>query len=1187
MTHPLETRLHTLRRRVRRALTVYGLAWVLAVVVAALMVLGGIDYLARLEDRGLRIMASFALLCLTTWALVKFLVRTLRYELRDNQLALRVQRRFPDFNDRLVSAVEFLHQSEDDPAAGSATLRRAVIAEAETRAQDLDFNEVLDRRPVRRAVVLAVGVLAVAGAVVAMRPAVARAALARLANPWTDQRYPQRHHLAYRSRVERVARGQAFELEVIDGRGVHLPADIRIHYRFTGPDDRLQQETAPMRRVGESAVAVRENVVRPFAYRVEGGDDRSQPWIDVEVVDPPEIDALSIRLTPPAYTGWPPQASQRHIRALAGTRIDMEGDATRPLRSMAICLEGGAKLAGTLDAKGLHFRVPGPPAALRAERSGAYWFALEGRDGIAAPQDQRWELRVVPDRPPTITVEEPGGNVFVTPGATVPLRATARDDLAVHRVALAYTPPGEGAAPVEVALFTGPDRVAPRPASETAEEEEPVDVRPVEYRWDLAPLNLAPGTELTLEIAAADYLPQSAKSDPRRLIVVTPEDLQDRLAARQGQILEELKRVLETERMSRSQVDRLAIQQREVGGLSRLDVDHLQAAELNQRQVAEKLAASGEGAAAHVAGLLADLENNRLDSPDLQRRMETLLAEIERLDRDVLPVVARELTSAIKAAQIDLEKNGGEAPPSSPAVAASLASAGEGQDQVIASLEGMLQQLDQWDDYHRFHRDLGQLLREQKATAEQSTQLAQRTLTRPVEELSPQDRADLKKNARGQLDLARQLDRLEQAMEAEVGQLAQADPLAAETVGDALAESRRLAIAGAMRTASDRLQQNQMGQALSDQKQIAEGLQEVLDILAGKREQELARLVRKLTEAEAQLADLAQREGQMQQAMAQAAALTDSARRQQELARLADQQARLEEEAKQAAGQLERLEASAAAQTLQQATGQMGQAGQQARAGAGQQAGEKAGEAKKSVEQARAQLAQRKQEAQAQLAMERMAKLEDAIKHLRGQQQGVVDEAARLEGLLASQGQLTEGQRASVVELARQQRLIAGESRRAGKEAGEGGAFALVLDGAASAMDVAAGQFDRGDLGPAAVAPAREALTRLDLLLKALEPTPPEPGDEAQNTGAGGQGNQGPEGAAGGIQHVAELKALRLLQEEINQRTRALEQAAEGPAPLTPEKQAEYRRLGEEQGRLAMLVLRMLQPVEEPQPEEP
>ena len=61
-----------------------------------------------------------------------------------------------------------------------------------------------------------------------------------------------------------------------------------------------------MRVSARSAVAHRDNCQRPFAYRVEAGDDHSMPWRRVEVVEPPAVESLSVRLFPPGYTGRPP-----------------------------------------------------------------------------------------------------------------------------------------------------------------------------------------------------------------------------------------------------------------------------------------------------------------------------------------------------------------------------------------------------------------------------------------------------------------------------------------------------------------------------------------------------------------------------------------------------------------------------------------------------------------------------------------------------------------------------------------------------------------------------------------------------------------------------------------------------------------------------------------------------------------
>ena len=196
----------------------------------------------------------------------------------DADLALRVQRRFPDLDDRLLSAVEFLHAAEDDPAAGSAALRRAVVAEtaAESRtARFLGRARPAAHDPRRRG----------AGRGVPWRrpfsscsiPPASRIAVARLVNPLGKTAWPRTTHLMVRRPVERVARGRAFEIEVVDAQEARLPPEVRIHYRFAGPDGAAVEETERMRYADGTMVARRENVLRPFSYRVEGGDDQSMP----------------------------------------------------------------------------------------------------------------------------------------------------------------------------------------------------------------------------------------------------------------------------------------------------------------------------------------------------------------------------------------------------------------------------------------------------------------------------------------------------------------------------------------------------------------------------------------------------------------------------------------------------------------------------------------------------------------------------------------------------------------------------------------------------------------------------------------------------------------------------------------------------------------------------------------------
>lgn len=820
MPHPLQTKIDELRHRARRRAAFYGLGLSIATLLGASIAAGCVDYLVQFQDRGIRILVSLAVLGAFCWAFRRYAIPSLLLRLRDADLALRVELHFPSLRNQLVSAVEFLKGKPDDPAAGSALLRQAVVEQVAAEASPLDFSEILDRRPMTRTGgALALALLA-AAVLIGVDPAASHIAVTRLANPWSNAAWPKANHLALRQPVDRVARGQTFQVEVVDARGARLPSAVRIHYRFDGSDGAVVEETENLHVAGGVAIARRENVLRPFAFRVEGGDDSSMPWFNVEVVEPPAIESLALRLIPPAYTGLPATSSERHIRALVGTQVQMTGKATVPLRSAVLCLKGGERFPAPLGQDNTTFS-----AAFTVEKSGSYWFELTDSEGFES-SIERWEILAIPDAPPKVVVEQPAANLFVTPLAIVPLRAAATDDLAIREVALEYGQ--KESASGRLILWTSAE--APRRRS-LLNEEGPTapDRRTIDYRWDLSSLNLKPGAVLTFHAVVSDYKGQTGASEPRSLTIVTLEDMQNRVVDREKIIQAELERVLKMQRACREQVESLVRKLAEGHSLGQTEADRLQSIEHNQGEASQLLTSRREGVPMHIRALLADLVNNRVPNNDSARRMAFLLEELDRLGREHLPAIGRELTSAEKIAQSATEGEGGDAAVRQ--ATASLAIAAKHQDAVLVAVERMASRLSQWDNYRRFARELAQLLRDQEDAAQRTTEVGRRTLTQELRELAPQDAAELKNIANRQLELARLLDRTLVDMDQAGRELQKNDPAAAQQIVEALKQAHQSSTSGLMLAIGRQIRQNQIGQAAAGQKQAAQNLQEILDVL--------------------------------------------------------------------------------------------------------------------------------------------------------------------------------------------------------------------------------------------------------------------------------------------------------------------------------------------------------------------
>ncbi|MCL6503608.1 MAG: hypothetical protein K6T86_13070 [Pirellulales bacterium] len=1200
MSHPLQNRLAGLRRGARLLLLIHALSWLIVAGMGAALVLGVLDYWIRYTDPGMRWLSSLCLAAAVVYA-GRYLVRAVAARLSDLELALRVERRFPELRDRLSSAVQFLGRPVEDPLAGSAALRARVISQATAELEPLDLRAVLAPRPVYRVAAAALLVLLLALGTLLAWPQTCKLALQRLLLPGSSACWPRKNNLALRKVVRRVALGQAFEVEVYDTQGAALPDEVFIYYRYddaevpgsrsasAGEHGKVVKE--PMRFVNNTLLARKEPVLRPFSYRIEGGDHRTMPWIRLEVVEPPAVERLRLTLTYPEYPGWPnTQGEGPRLRALVGTRVAVRGWTTKPISKAALCTEDGQRIEGRVLGKGYQFVAPLPGGeGLVVRRSGSWWVELIDRERLSSGNEPRYELQAVPDEPPAAEIHSPEATLYVTPQASVPVRVSARDDLALRQLQLQLarsdrTEAGEAVLP----LYAGPQHVPPPPGTGgTASAwlpDDQGDSASAEMQLELAPLELPAGTEVTLVAVAFDYRHQQGTSAPRKLMVVTLTELEDRLAQRQAGILAELARLLRLQRESRAHLTDLSLQWEKVPEVVRQDVDHLQSAELAQQSVERGLISPSEGVAAQVESLLADLKHNQIDSPDAQRHLERLREAIAGLAANELPEISRALTAAFKRAgelaEAASQPDEKPAPPDQ-RLLAEIESAGRHQQQVVEVLEQLVAELSEWDNYRRFHRDIAQLRRDQQALAQTVAELARATQGRQRGELAPQQLAELEKLAARQLELARELERIQQNMDQAAQDLQESDPLSAANVADALDFARRGDLSGSMRRSGRQVQENQVAQAVKAQAQLDEQLREMQDILANRRDQELQRLVKKLREAEDQLAAMREEQAGLRKKLRQAADESDDQARRRELERLAREERRLQQEAARLARTLRRLAAQRAARRMADAAARLAASGEQGEQGNAEQAGQQAEAAERDLEQAMQELRRERQQAEADLAEEQLARLEDGLRGIRDRQAQLIEET-RLYHQAATADGLTPAQQESVRVLGRQQQFLRDETHAWAERLAAARSFELALTSAAGAMERAATLLRNLELGQDTQAAESRALARLDQILQALAPDqPPQPreGEQPEQQGEPGQqGENQPSPQQGdGIRSVAELKLLKLLQDDLNARTRELAEALRDVPHPNPAQQQELAELSAEQGRLADLLLELTQ----------
>ena len=308
--------LDDLRKRIRSYLFWEGIALVVAILGFTFWFSFAIDWayfrVSHLElPRWFRASVLIVGIGLITAGAFSWIVLRLFRSFRTKSLALVLERRFPELDDRLITAVEAAEGlvSTDSPVT-SAMLQRTVTDAARTIKQ-LDLGSVFDSQPLRRASIVAVGLVAsILGLMVVDSAAMERWVAGYL--NLRDGYWPRETELIVRVVVQPGDQLRDF----VDGRYRHpkggdLTLDIEVP-KGKAPPQRIRLDS----RMGRGLTQVYLTPSSDQSFRhtfvgliedariwVSGGDySHARPY-QIEVVPPPEVKQIVLNSLYPDYTG--------------------------------------------------------------------------------------------------------------------------------------------------------------------------------------------------------------------------------------------------------------------------------------------------------------------------------------------------------------------------------------------------------------------------------------------------------------------------------------------------------------------------------------------------------------------------------------------------------------------------------------------------------------------------------------------------------------------------------------------------------------------------------------------------------------------------------------------------------------------------------------------------------------------
>jgi len=598
--HPeIASLLERLRGRIRRYVLAEGTALVIVVLAVLFWFSLGIDWLyfaARTLELPVWFRKTFVVLtvcvfalCAGTWILLRFFRRA-----RARSLALVLERRFPELNDRLITAVELVESHGTGETELTRSMLHRTIDDVVEATRHLELDAVFNRAPLRRAAVAALVLVASIGAFAAANgEALARWQRAYLA--WDDEYWDRRTHLEVKivaqpgDRVRefengeyRHPRGADLSILIEAPEGSEVPERVQLRYEL---DDGQGGARVWLSRFGDRQFRhTISGLLTGLSFSVRGGDFTNRVPYRVTVVDPPRLDAVTLYCDYPDYTGLDPvpaseAGASRQPVAVQGTQASLpigtdfvfEAAANKPLVGVRIQTDQleidlspeGSRLTllgdeegkpereiilPVLDepyiaADGLSFRLP----LLLAADAAARWSQPQIPQSIPLPPDSVLRVTlhdtddVISGEPARLTIN---GIVDQPPAVQTELQGVGTS---ITRKAVV---PVKGQVTDDYGVLKSrfdfridaeeqwrarPFRVSPEgsPKSFTLQRGED---QPVEH-FEVLPLDLAVGQKLTLTVYAQDgdnlNGPHTSRGEQYVFQIVSDEDLLSLIYARE------------------------------------------------------------------------------------------------------------------------------------------------------------------------------------------------------------------------------------------------------------------------------------------------------------------------------------------------------------------------------------------------------------------------------------------------------------------------------------------------------------------------------------------------------------------------------------------------------------------------------------------------------------------------------
>ena len=434
----ISRRVSALRMKIITWLLMDGASKVLLATVLIILLDVGMDRLFRMDLAQRSIM--LVLMAITVVGMFCWrLARPFFFRPNDDSLILEIEAHNRDLRESMISSAQLARVRDAQAIGVSSELIEAAIKSGSEKAESIDISNVMNQS--RWGINLAIAVASLL-ALCAIGYGVNSTGFWKT---WfnrnillTNDQWPQNTILKIRNAQDGVVvapRGEDLELVVIVDENSRV-TDVDVYIERELADGRSREKMARTGGLdGREHQLMVYNVMDEFRFRASAGYDSTE-WIQVQLIDPPIVEELSVAMKLPAYTGYDEPIvfeGGGPYSVFEGSSLVIKGKVNKQLTSANLKSEADSWSFDVNDDLGFSLTIPANELS-----GGKHTFELSDSTNFQTSDPSSFSIKLKKDNAPKVRADVVGVSSLVTQNAMIPMEFSVEDEFAVTAVQFEY-----------------------------------------------------------------------------------------------------------------------------------------------------------------------------------------------------------------------------------------------------------------------------------------------------------------------------------------------------------------------------------------------------------------------------------------------------------------------------------------------------------------------------------------------------------------------------------------------------------------------------------------------------------------------------------------------------------------------------------------------------------------------------